>query len=102
MEIQEIKVEMPSEELAEFRNFLLEKGSEELELQEIHEVSSGFQREPILIALVVALGGPVLVTEFVSLAKEWLQLRHEEKMIKLKILSANGSKQVSLSELEAI
>ncbi|MCE7699740.1 MAG: hypothetical protein K8E24_013310 [Methanobacterium paludis] len=64
---------MPSEELAEFRNFLLEKGSEELELQEIHEVSPGFQREPIIIALVVALDGPVLVKEFVSLAEKRLR-----------------------------
>lgn len=96
MDIQEIKIEMASEDLADFRNFLLEKGSDELEPQEINEVSPGFQREPIIISLVVVLGGPVIVKEFVSLAKEWLQLRQEERLrrfeMKLAVLSAGGSR----------
>ena len=102
MKMQEVKIEMPPEDLVDFRNFLLEKGSKELEPQEINEISAGFEREPIIIGLVVALGGPVLVKEFVSLAKEWLLLRHEEKKMKLAVLSAGGTRPVSLSELEAI
>jgi hypothetical protein len=83
MELQELKIEMDPEDLVDFRYFLLEKGSDNLDLTPIHKVTAGFQREPILIALVVALGGPVIIREFVGLAKEWLRLRARERTINM-------------------
>lgn len=82
MEIQRIKVEMSSsEDLISLRNYLLEHGSENLEEpEEIQQVSAGFQREPLLIAVIVALGGPVIVKELVSLVKEWMKIRQEERI----------------------
>lgn len=104
MGIQEIRIEeMSAEEFKDLRNFLLERGSDEIEPQEIHDMSPGFQKEPIIIALVVALGGPVIVRQVVSLVKEWLRLRYKERDTKMKIIAkhAEGRKQeVSLSELE--
>ena len=82
MEIQRIKIEMSSsDDLVSLRNYLLENGSEDLEEPgEIQEVSAGFQREPLLIAVIVALGGPVIVKELVSLVKEWMKIRQEERI----------------------
>jgi len=105
LQIEEIKVLMPPEELSDFRNFLLDRGSEELEPQRIHEISGGFAREPIIIGLVVAFGGPILVKQFASLAKAWLELRSKERVAKMNLvvkLAGGGSRDLSVSELEAI
>lgn len=85
MEIQEVKIEMEPGELVSLRNYLLKHGSEALEPQEIQEVSPGLQREPILISLIVALGGPVIVKELASLLKEWMRVRQEERMKKAEL-----------------
>jgi hypothetical protein len=45
------------------------------------------------------------VRQFVSLAKSWLQLKHQEKMTKMKIITklAGGEKrEMSLAELEEL
>jgi hypothetical protein len=45
------------------------------------------------------------VRQFVSLAKSWLQLKHQEKMTKMKIITklAEGEKrEMSLAELEEL
>ncbi|MGV7223659.1 MAG: hypothetical protein ACQ9MH_19290 [Nitrospinales bacterium] len=104
MELQEVKIEMDSDELISLRDYMLKHGSKDLEPQEIQEVSSGFLREPILISLIVALGGPVIVKEVASLIKEWMRIRHEERMhqMKLSALTLGGDRKiVSLAELEA-
>ena len=100
--MDELRIEMSRDDLEDLRSFLLESGGDELEVQELNEISSGFQRQPILIALVVALGGPIVTKQVVSLIKEWLRLRHEEKVIKLNLLSKNGKREVTLEELQSI
>lgn len=127
MEIQRIKIEMSSsDDLVSLRNYLLEHGSEELEEpEEIQEVSAGFQREPLLIAVIVALGGPVIIKELVSLVKEWMKIRQEERIrqseielekykmelavaeeiykMRLSIFMGDGSRrEIAFSELEAM
>jgi hypothetical protein len=93
---------MPPEDLSDFRTFIL-NSSDKIDPQEIHSISAGFEKEPILISLIIALGGPVIVKELVSLTKEWISLRHHEKMMKMKIEAkfTNGdSKEISITELE--
>jgi len=127
MEIQRIKIEMSSsDDLVSLRNYLLENGSEDLEEPgEIQEVSAGFQREPLLIAVIVALGGPVIVKELVSLVKEWMKIRQEERIrqseielekykmelataeeiykMRLSVFVEDGSRrEIAFSELEAM
>jgi len=127
MEIQRIKIEMSSsDDLVSLRNYLLENGSEDLEEPgEIQEVSAGFQREPLLIAVIVALGGHVIVKELVSLVKEWMKIRQEERIrqseielekykmelataeeiykMRLSVFVEDGSRrEIAFSELEAM
>lgn len=101
--MDELKIEIPHrEDLLDLQQFLLSNLMDEIEIQEINEISSGFNREPLLIALVIALGGPVVTKQVVGLLNEWIKLKHEEKMVKLSILSKNGKRTVTLDDLQRI
>jgi len=101
--MNELKIEMQQrDDLIELHKYLLSELDDSIDLQEINEISPGFNREPLLIALVVALGGPVVTKQIVGLIKEWLRLRHKEKMAKLSILSMDGKREVTLEELEGL
>jgi hypothetical protein len=56
----ELKIEMSESDLENFTRFL-GQNAPELEAGPVRGVSAGFQREPILIAVVLALGGPVVI-----------------------------------------
>ena len=106
--MNQLKIEMPSNDLKDLRSFLLNAG-DELEVEELNEITPGFNREPIVIALIVALGGPIVTQQVVSLIKEWLKVRHEdknlqheEKLVKLSLLSNDGKRQVTLKELQSV
>jgi hypothetical protein len=100
--MDELMIEMPREDLKDLRSFLLEKGPDNLDVQDLNQISPGVQREPILIALVIALGGPVVTKQIVSLIKDWLAMKHEERMLKLNLLSKNGKREVTLEELQSL
>lgn len=85
MSDMEVRVEMSADDLKSFRKFLVERGTGDLEPYDITDPSAGHQREPILIAIIVALGGPAAVASFVSLAKVWIQEREKTKRLEIKM-----------------
>jgi hypothetical protein len=100
--MDELKIEMKPEDLLDLRSFLIEHSNKEINLQEITSQSAGFQREPLIIAIVVALGGPIIVKEIAGLLKEWMKIKHEEKMMKLSLLTNKGKREITLEELKKI
>jgi hypothetical protein len=89
----EIQIQASPDDLEDLRQFLYQEASD-IELQEISSTAPGELREPILISLIVALGGPVVVTGFVEIVKRWMEhrenirkmeLEHQKQMTKLEL-----------------
>ena len=120
----DVRIQATPEVLADLRQFLIHEMKDDLDLQEISSVSpSGELREPLLIGLVVALGGSSIVTGFVEVVKRWMEYRekikaleyqHEEKIkeaenlhqerlrkidLQFAILNKEGYEQVTLEDL---
>lgn len=78
---------------------------EQADVQPLSSTAPGELREPLLIALVVALGGPVIVKSVAAVVSRWME--HREKMkdkelANLKLLIDGRSKQISVKELKAL
>lgn len=106
----EVKIEGPNTELEDLRKFLIDELGNDIELNEISSIKPGQLGEPILISLIVALGGPTIIYGFVSAYSRWLEHRetmkkldieHREKMarIKLKLLYEDRSEATTLDDL---
>jgi len=80
--MNELEIEAPPEELEELRQLILAELGEKADLQEVTSARAGELREPVLVSLVVALGGPAVVTGVVAALKAWF--KHREEMEKLK------------------
>ena len=78
--MNELEIEAAPEELEELRQLILNELGEKVDLQEVTSARAGELREPVLISLVVALGGPAVVTGVVSALKAWY--KHREEMAK--------------------
>jgi hypothetical protein len=65
-------------ELEELRRLIELEVGRPAKLQPVTDTQSGQMREPILIALIVALGGPALTTAIAGVIKRHLQ--HKEQM----------------------
>jgi hypothetical protein len=104
MAARSLYIEAPTEVLEDFRKFAFDNSPKVAQaFRPVNSQSPGFQREPIVISLVLALGGPVVVKELCSLAKRYLELKHEEKMLALVLEQRDGQKRpVSLAELEQL
>jgi hypothetical protein len=95
-----LHIEGSQEALEEFRKFIFDESPELARaIRPINMQSPGIQREPIVISLVVALGGPVIVKELCSLAKRYLDLVserekqvHQTKTLKLLLEQEDRSK----------
>jgi len=104
MTARSLYIEASTEALEDFRKFAFDSSPQIARaFRPVNAQSAGFQREPVLIALVVALGGPVLVKELCSLAKRYLELKHDEKVLALVLEQRDHQKRsVSLDELKQL
>lgn len=81
----------------------------EIEVTEAYQASPGFQKEPLVVAIIVSLGGPAIVKAIKEVIKEYLshkresrlnEMKHKEELLKISIKSKEGRwKIVSESEL---
>jgi hypothetical protein len=97
----ELKIEMDRTSLLDLRAFILEN-SQNIDIEELNDISPGFHKEPLIIALIVALGGPVVTRQVIGLIQKWIELKHEEKMMKLTLLTIGGDRPVTIEELNKI
>lgn len=58
----------------------LDETPEKFSTDPVFKRTIGVLHEPLLVALVVALGGPVVVKEFVGFMKHFMTLKHIERM----------------------
>jgi hypothetical protein len=95
-----IKIEMSDpKSLQEFQEFVYEK-EPELMVDEVYDMTPGFNREPIAVAVIIALGGPVILKTVQTLIKEYFKYKREkEKEIteRAKIESQQEIREMELS-----
>ena len=106
-----LRIEMSPKDIEEFLVFLRAEQNSIL-FKEIYQQNVGFHKEPIIIALVVALGGPTVLETVQVLIKEWGKLktkklevkadlvreknRHFEELMKLKMRIDEDTKYSSI------
>jgi len=101
----ELQIEAPAEDLAALRQMLDEEMGEEADVQPISSIAPGELREPLLIGLVVALGGSAVTKSVTAIIARWME--HREKLkdketAQLKVLIDGRSRQISVKELKAM
>jgi hypothetical protein len=101
----ELQIEASAEDLTLLRRMLDEELGDQADVQPLSSTAPGELREPLLIGLVVALGGPVIVKSVTTVISRWME--HREKMkdkelAQLKLLVDGRSKQISVNELKAM
>ncbi|MGB6004807.1 MAG: hypothetical protein WBG36_09360 [Ornithinimicrobium sp.] len=74
-------IEGPPEELEALRKLLETEFGPDAAVQQITSSQSGQLREPLTIALIVALGGPVLTTTVAGVIRRYMT--HRERMKEL-------------------
>jgi hypothetical protein len=79
----ELEIEAPPEQLEELRQQLIGELGSDLDIQEVSSIGAGELREPVLVAIIVALGGPAVVKGVVTVVERWM--KHNEEMRKLEI-----------------
>jgi hypothetical protein len=102
----EVKVQATPEELEELRNFIFNEMGDSIDLQEIASAQPGELREPLLVAIIVALGGPAVVKGFVEVMNRWMEhrekieeLRSKHELLKLQLLLETESRDILLNDL---
>ena len=114
----ELFIELPSKELLdEFRQFAFDQDND-FEFSDQHDYTPGFNKEPVVVAIIVALGGPVVMYQLTKIIKAFLghyQVKHKdslqaniekdklekellEKLFTLKIKNADKLKQIKSSD----
>jgi hypothetical protein len=119
MEEVSLKIEMNNyEDLEEFRNFLYEEDAEMTPL-EMYDYSPGFNKEPIVISIILALGGKEIVKRLQQIMDKYFaykteklktQLatqkeidRHREELFKLSLKKGNSEyKIISQDEFSSL
>ena len=101
----ELQIEASAEDLNLLRRMLDDELGEEADVQPLSSTAPGELREPVLIGLVVALGGPVIGKSVASVISRWME--HREKMkdkeaAHLKLLVEGRSKGISVKELKTL
>src|SRR5262249_12009348 len=88
-QLMELQIEASSEDLSALRRQLEEELGEQLDVQELSSTAPGELREPVLIGLVVAMGGAAVTRGVVSVVKAWMKHREvmkDKELAKLKML----------------
>ena len=85
----DLRIEGPPEAMQDLRSFLAQETPPDLDLdtEEITSSAPGELREPLLIGLIVALGGPRAVREVRAMIGRWLT--HRERMYELETIRLN-------------
>ena len=105
------------QELLDFQEFIYSRSSE-FEYDEEYKHSPGFNKEPIVVAIIVALGGPVILKTVQTLIKEYFEYKKKkeeeetkrlgiktksnDKQIELSVKSGIGWKKITTAELESV
>jgi hypothetical protein len=101
---REIRVQAAPDELEELRRMLIDDLGDDVELSEVASQGPGGLREPVLIGLVVALGGPRVVQAVVEVIDRWMA--HRERMQGLKTfelaLLEDKAKPITLDQLREL
>jgi hypothetical protein len=98
---QDLRIKASHEDLGKLKEALY-AAIDDVDLQEDTELKIGQHGEPILIGLVVALGGATLTREVLRTLRHWMDERVKEKKldtIKLYLEDASGSRDITLEEL---
>lgn len=98
---EDLRIEAEPDDLAELKEMLVSV-MDPLDLNEVTKISSGRNNEPILIGIIVALGGATLTKEVFSTIRRWME--HKEimergKSIRLLLESDADQRSVTLTDL---
>ncbi len=86
-----LRIEASQEDLLELRAMLYQ-AVDDVDLTEDTEIKSGTHSEPIVVALVVALGGATLTTEVFKTVRRWME--HRERMAMIQKFGEGDAAQV--------
>jgi hypothetical protein len=87
-----------SDQLVEIQKFIYDRNPE-LIVNEQYDMSPGFHKEPVVIALIIALGGPVVTKAIQSIIKEYFDYKKKELEANTKIKMAEIQKQQDMVRL---
>jgi hypothetical protein len=96
----ELKIEAKPESLEELRQMLESELGDGVNVQEISSSATTELREPLLIALIVAMGGPVVVKQAAGVIKRWMQ--HQETLTDLSVKAQKSAQQFELAKLRLL
>ena len=97
-------VEASPEDLAELKAILYEN-VKDVDVVDSTETKTGEHGEPILIALVIALGGPVITREVMKTVRHWLDVRKTRaklEVVKFAIERGASITPLSIEQLEQL
>ena len=100
-ENNDLLIEAKHEDLVALKEELY-KSIEDVDLLEETELRAGQHGEPLLIALIIALGGATLTKEVFKTIRHWMDNRKQTDkldVIKLYLKSPDGMKDITLEEL---
>jgi hypothetical protein len=103
MSTTDLRIEASHEDLAMLKELLYES-IDDVDLSEDTERHVGEHTEPVLIGLVVALGGATLTREVLRTIRHWMDKRvaHDRlRTIRFYIEGADGSRDTTLEKLMA-
>jgi hypothetical protein len=101
MHESDLRIEASHEDLAKLKEALY-AAVEDVDLQEDTELRVGQHGEPLLIGLVIALGGATLTREVFKTVRHWMDQRTKEKKldtIKFYLQDTNGARDITLEQL---
>jgi hypothetical protein len=97
----DLRIEASHDDLVKLKEALY-TAVDDVDLQEDTELKMGQHGEPLLIGLVVALGGATLTREVLRTVRHWMDERAKEKkldVIKFYIQGSHGTRDTTLEEL---
>jgi len=103
--MMELQIEAPAKELEDLRQLLLKDAGGGIDVQEISSAGAGELREPVLTSIIVALGGPAVVTAVVAIVKRWADHREamrKAELAKFHLLSEATAKGLTLNDVLAL
>jgi hypothetical protein len=103
--MMELQIEAPAKDLEDLRQLLLKEAGGRIDLQEISSAGAGELREPVLTSIIIALGGPAVVTAVVAIVKRWADHREamrQSELAKFRLLSQATAKDLTLKDVLAL
>jgi hypothetical protein len=98
---EQLRIEGAPEDLEEIRRQLFAELGDDLELDEMSSQGAGELREPVLIGLVVALGGPQVVKGVVKVLDRYMLHRERMRALDLAFLREKPEP-VTLADVQSL